>query len=147
VGPPIEYSGFLWMPPDIATYIYYTALDPFTGQEVHVARGLRDRKMQRESMQFFTPENDFMVREALLRAGRGDLIGNGCDCLIPSQPPRAALLARMEKANQSLGEGKYVHQIPTAESKGYRPGRKSARRQPRKGMKDANQGRGAEPHS
>jgi hypothetical protein len=124
----------------------YTGLDPFTGQEVHVARGRRDRKMQRALMQFFKPENDFMVREALLKAGRGDLIGSACDCLIPSQPPRAVARARMEKANQSLGEGNYVHQIPSAESKGYRPGRKSARRQPRTGVKGANQGRHAEPH-
>jgi Domain of unknown function (DUF3362) len=118
------------VPFDIATCMYYTGLDPFTGEEVYVAKGLQDRKMQRALMQFFKPENYFMVREALLKAGRGDLIGNGCDCLIPSQPPKAALRARMEKANESLGEGKYVHQIPTAESsKGYRPGRKTARRQ------------------
>ncbi len=101
--------------------------------------------MQRALMQFFKPENYFMVREALLKAGRGDLIGNGCDCLIPAQPPRAALRARMEKANESLAEGKYVHQIPTAgPDAGYRPGRKSARRQSRKGMKSANHGRRSE---
>jgi hypothetical protein len=85
--------------------------------------------MQRALMQFFKPENYFMVREALLKAGRADLIGNGCDCLIPSQPPKAALRARMEKANESLGEGNYVHQIPQPDpSAGYRPGRKSAQR-------------------
>ena len=118
---------------DIATALYHTGLDPFTGKEVYVAKGLRDRKMQRALMPFFKPESDFMVREALLKAGRGDLIGNGCDCLIPAQPPKAALKARMEKANESLGDGKYVHQIPNPESspepsKGYRPGRKSAKR-------------------
>ncbi len=47
--------------------------------------------MQRALMQFFKPENYFMVREALLKAGRGDLIGSGCDCLIQSQPPKAAI--------------------------------------------------------
>ncbi len=47
-----------------------TGLDPFTGQEVHVAKHLRDRKLQRALMQFFKPENSFMVREALLKAGR-----------------------------------------------------------------------------
>jgi uncharacterized radical SAM protein YgiQ len=143
---PDQVQDFIPAPFDIATCMYYTGLDPFTGQQVHVAKGLRDRKMQRALMQFFKPENYFMVREALLKAGRGDLIGNGCDCLIPSQPPKAALRARMEKANASLGEGNYVHQIPNPESgRGYRPGRKSARRQPRKGMKGANQGRRAEP--
>ena len=45
--------------------------------------------MQRALMQFFKPENYFEVREALLKAGRADLIGSGCDCLIPAQPPQA----------------------------------------------------------
>ena len=75
------------IPPDIATCMYYTGIDPFTNEEVYVARGLKDRKMQRALMQFFKPENDFMVREALLKAGRADLIGSGCDCLIPSNRP------------------------------------------------------------
>ncbi len=130
---PDQVQDFIPAPFDIATAIYYTGIDPFTGEEVYVATGLRDRKMQRALMQFFKPENYFMVREALLKAGRGDLIGNGCDCLIPAQPPRAAMRARIEKANQSLGEGKYVHQIPSSEPKtGYRPGRKTARRQDKK---------------
>jgi hypothetical protein len=114
---------------DIATALYYTGIDAFTGGKVYVAKGLRDGKMQRALMQFFEPDNYFVVREALFKAGRQDLIGSGCDCLIPAQPPKAALRARMEKANELLGEGKYVHQIPKPEtSAGYRPGRKSARR-------------------
>jgi hypothetical protein len=113
----------------IATALYWTCIYPFTGKEVYVAKGLRDRKIQRALMQFFKPENYFMVREALLKAGRADLIGSGCDCLIPSNPPKEALRARMEKANESLGEGKYVHQIPNPKSgEGHRPGRKSAKR-------------------
>jgi hypothetical protein len=35
------------MPHDVATCIYYTGIDPFTRQQIYVARGLRDRKMQR----------------------------------------------------------------------------------------------------
>ena len=60
---------------DIATCMYYTGIDPFTRQEVYVAKGLRDRKMQRALMQFFKPENYFEVRKALIEAGRADLIG------------------------------------------------------------------------
>ena len=69
-------------PPDIATCMYYTGIDPFTKQEVYIARNLRDRKLQRALLQFFKPENWFTVREALIQAGRQDLIGSGCDCLI-----------------------------------------------------------------
>ena len=133
---PDQVQDFIPAPFDIATAVYYTGIDPFTGEEVYVAKGLRDRKMQRALMQFFKPENYFMVREALLKAGRGDLIGKGCDSLIPANPPKAAL---RRKANgegdhyESPGEGRAVHQVPNPESsKGYRPGRKTARRQDKK---------------
>jgi radical SAM superfamily enzyme YgiQ (UPF0313 family) len=139
---PDQVQDFIPAPFDIATCMYYTGLDPFTGQEVHVARGLRDRKMQRALMQFFKPENYFMVREALLKAGRGDLIGNGCDGLIPAQPPKAAIEARRARANE-VAEGDHYHSIanpakgePVGErgllNQGYRPGRKTAHRQDRR---------------
>ncbi|HEV3257370.1 MAG TPA: DUF3362 domain-containing protein, partial [Gemmataceae bacterium] len=51
------------LPRDIATALYYTGIDPFTKKKVYVAKGLRDRKMQRALMQFFKPENWFTVRE------------------------------------------------------------------------------------
>jgi uncharacterized radical SAM protein YgiQ len=145
---PDQVQDFIPAPFDIATCMYYTGFDPFTGEDVHVARNLNDRKLQRALLQFFKPENYFEVREALLKAGRGDLIGSGCDCLIPSQPPKEALRARMKRSNQALTEGQYVHTIdrggcagsaprlsksgarPTRVS-GYRPGRRSARRKPR----------------
>ena len=85
---PDQVQDFIPAPFDIATCMYHTGLDPFTGEEVYIAKHLRDRKLQRAIMQFFKPENYFMVREALLKAGRGDLIGNGCDCLIPASRPR-----------------------------------------------------------
>jgi hypothetical protein len=71
---------------DIATCMWYPGVDPMTKKPVEVARQLRDRKLQRALMQFFKPENYFEVREALLQANRQDLIGNGCDCLIPQNP-------------------------------------------------------------
>jgi hypothetical protein len=110
---------------DIATAIWYTGIDPFTKQEAFVAHHLRDRKLQRALMQFFKPENYFLVREALIQAGRKDLIGSGCGCLIPAQPPREALEARRRQANQAA-RGEYVHRVPnpgTASRQGYRPGR------------------------
>jgi len=70
-------------PFDIATCMYYTGIDPFTKEAVYVANHLRDRKLQRALLQFFKPENYFEVRRALEEAGRTDLIGGGCDALIP----------------------------------------------------------------
>ncbi len=123
-------------PFDIATCMYYTGIDPFTKQQVYVAKGLRDRKMQRALMQFFKPENWFTVREALIQAGRQNLIGNGCDCLIPAQPSKEAIEARRRRANDSdhyhtvanpaKGEAAGERGLP---NRGYRPGRKPGRRQ------------------
>src|SRR5262245_49219542 len=96
---------------DIATCMYYTGIDPFTKQEVFIARHLRDRKLQRALLQFFKPENYFEVRKALVEAGRTDLIGNGCDALIPAQPPKEALQSRRDQANEAV-RGEYVHKIP-----------------------------------
>jgi hypothetical protein len=121
--------------------MYYTGIDPFSKEEVYVARHLRDRKLQRALMQFFKPENWFTVREALIEAKRTELIGDGCDCLIPANPPKEAIEARRRKANQA---GDHYHTVANPASgeepgergatprkpTGYRPGRKSrARRQ------------------
>ena len=130
---------------DIATCMYYTGLDPFTKQPVYVARNLRDRKLQRALVQFFKPQNYFEVRKALEQAGRQDLVGSGCDALIPAHPPAEAIRARRERANRNF-RGDYVHTIPDAgpeedgrdksvppaRGAGYRPGRKTARRRLRR---------------
>jgi uncharacterized radical SAM protein YgiQ len=126
---PDQVQDFIPAPFDVATCMYYTGIDPFTQQEVFVARQLRDRKTQRALLQFFKPENYFEVRKALEQAGRTDLIGGGCDALIPAVPPKEALQRRREGANAAV-RGDYVHTIPQPGKKhGYRPGRRSAQRQ------------------
>jgi hypothetical protein len=120
------------VPPDIATRMYHTGIDPFTGQEVDIAKQLRDRKLQRALLQYFKPENYFEVRKALEEAGRTDLIGGGGDAMIPAHPPKEALRARMERANDSV-RGDHVHTVPNEKKqRGYRPGRKSAKRRDRR---------------
>ena len=84
---PLQVQDFIPAPMDIATCMYYTGLDPITMKPVDTVTKLRDRKVQRALMQFFKPENYFTVREALIAAGRQDLIGNGKLCLIRSQAP------------------------------------------------------------
>ncbi len=70
---PDQVQDFIPAPMDVATAMYYTGIDPFTRQPVHIARHLRDRKLQRALMQYFKPENYFEVRQALRsRATRSD---------------------------------------------------------------------------
>ena len=106
---PEQVQDFIPAPMDIAACMYHTGLDPMTMKPVHVAKHLRDRKLQRALMQFFVPENYFMVRKALTQAGRQDLIGNGCDCLIPAKPPKAAIEARRKRAQRDATSGDHVH--------------------------------------
>lgn len=126
---PDQVQDFIPAPFDVATAMYYTGIDPFTKKPVYIARQLRDRKLQRALMQFFKPENYFEVREALRQAKRTDLIGDGCDALIPSRPPKEAVQKRRQDANQRFA-GNYVHTPPgtaagkqsrRAPGKGYRP--------------------------
>jgi uncharacterized radical SAM protein YgiQ len=139
---PDQVQDFIPSPFDIAACMYHTGLDPFTRKPVHVAKHLRDRKLQRALLQFFKPENYFEVRRALEQAGRQDLIGNGCDCLIPAQPPKEAIEARRQRANETA-RGDHYHAVanpakgePVGErglpNSGYRPGRKTARHQGKK---------------
>ncbi len=108
---PDQVQDFIPAPFDVATAMYYTGIDPFTKKPVHIAKQLKDRKLQRALLQFFKPENYFEVREALNRAGRQDLIGEGCDALIPSRAPPEAIQRRRQDANGRF-DGKYVHTIP-----------------------------------
>ncbi|MBI1373720.1 MAG: YgiQ family radical SAM protein [Phycisphaera sp.] len=135
---PDQVQDFIPSPYDIAACMYHTGLDPFTMKPVYIAKHLRDRKLQRALLQFFKPENYFEVRKALQQAGRYDLIGDGCDCLIPSRPPREALDDRRRRANESLQDqtsGDHIRGKPGRKpqaGKGYRPGRKSASRRKRR---------------
>ncbi len=120
--------------------MYYTGIEPFSKKPVNTAKNLGDRKLQRALMQFFKPENYFTVREALIKAGRADLIG-GCEGLIPNEPPKEALEARRRQANAAVRNDHY-HSVanPAAgeaagergaepPKTGYRPDRKTAKRQ------------------
>lgn len=138
---PDAVQDFIPAPLDVATTMYYTGLDPFTKKPVHIAKTMKERKAQRALMQFFKPENYFEVREALREVGRMDLVGDGCECLIPSRPPKEAIAQRRQDANKRF-RGDYVHTIPGAESEakkgskkerrdrkttGYRPDRRGAK--------------------
>jgi len=79
---PDQAQDFYPTPGTLSTAMYKTGRDPRTGEAVYVARGERERAMQRALLQYKKPENRELVREALMLAGRRDLIGPGGKCLI-----------------------------------------------------------------
>ena len=101
---PDQVQDFIPSPFDIAACMYYTGIDPMTKKPVKISKGLRDRRTQRALLQFFKPENYFEVRRALEQSGRHDLIGSGCDCLIPQHPPKEALDKKRSEATRAFTE-------------------------------------------
>jgi len=99
---PQQVQDFIPTPMDVATTMYYTGIDPLTMEPIYVAKGLRDKKMQRAMMQFFKPENYFLVRELLEQEKRHDLIGNHCGALISAYPPKEAIDARKKERERFL---------------------------------------------
>jgi len=54
--------------------MYYTGMDPYTGEKIFVARTIEEKKMQRALLHFNRPENRSTVMKALAEAGREDLV-------------------------------------------------------------------------
>ena len=79
---PEQVQDFYPTPSTISTCMYYTGLDPRTMKEVYVPKNPHEKAMQRALIQYRNPKNYALVREALILAGREDLIGFEKRCLI-----------------------------------------------------------------
>jgi predicted NBD/HSP70 family sugar kinase len=69
--------------------MYYTGIDPLSMKKVYVVTDYHEKQLQRALLQYNRPQNADMVREALTKAGRTDLIGFGEKCLIPPRRMKA----------------------------------------------------------
>lgn len=85
---PEQVQDFYPTPGTLSTVIYYTGLHPITLEEVYTPKTKEEKAMQRALLQFGKPRNYNIVYEALMKAGREDLIGNGPKCLIKSKEQR-----------------------------------------------------------
>ena len=80
---PEQVQDFYPTPSTISTCMYYTGLDPRTMEPIYVPKSSHEKAMQRALIQYREPRNYDLVKEALLKAGRNDLIGFDKKCLIP----------------------------------------------------------------
>lgn len=87
---PEQVQDFIPTPGSLSTCMYYTEIHPFTGESVYVAKSPHEKAMQRALLQYTNPRNYDLVKEALMKAGRADLIGDSPKCLIPATPRRRA---------------------------------------------------------
>ena len=84
---PEQVQDFYPTPSTISTVMYYTGLDPRTMKEVYTPTNPHEKAMQRALIQYRNPKNYYLVREALQKAEREDLIGFDKKCLIRPYPP------------------------------------------------------------
>ena len=106
---PEQVQDFYPTPSTISTCMYYTGLDPRTMEPIYVPKSAREKAMQRALIQYRNPANYDLVREALVKAGRQDLIGWDEKCLIrpirPKKRDEDASASRKGKGKAHDGKG------------------------------------------
>lgn len=100
---PEQVQDFIPTPGSLSTCMYYTEMNPLTGEKVYVAKDIHEKKMQRALMQYRDPKNYPLVYEALTKANRQDLIGHGPKCLI--RPPQRHMYTPSIKADKPTQRG------------------------------------------
>ena len=79
---PEQVQDYYPTPGTASTVMYYTGYNPLDMKPVYVATDYHDKQLQRALLQYNRPQNAPLVREALRKVGREDLIGYGEDCLV-----------------------------------------------------------------
>lgn len=96
---PEQVQDFYPTPSTISTCMYYTGVDPRTMKPVYVPHNPHEKAMQKALMMYRKPENYDLVKEALIKAGRQNLIGFDKKCLIA---PR-----KMDRKGEHQGQRSY----------------------------------------
>jgi uncharacterized radical SAM protein YgiQ len=103
---PEQVQDFIPTPGTLSTCMYYTGLNPLSGEKVFVAKSAHEKRLQRALLQYRDPKNADLVREALKRAGRADLIGLGAKCLVRPEDaglPKAVGLRKRKEGKGNAG--------------------------------------------
>ena len=103
---PEQVQDFYPTPSTLSTCMYYTGLDPRTMEPVYVPKNPHEKAMQRALIQYRNPANYELVKEALMKAGRTDLIGFGEECLIRPRrfaKERAAAAGKTDRKTAAAG--------------------------------------------
>jgi uncharacterized radical SAM protein YgiQ len=82
---PRQVQDFIPTPMAVATTMFYTGIDPLSGEPVYTARDLREKRMMKALVFYWDPQHWALAREALAKAGRRDLIGRGPHHLVPPE--------------------------------------------------------------
>ncbi len=109
---PEQVQDFYPTPGTVSTCMYYTGIDPVTMKKVYTATDPHEKAMQRALIQYRKPENYDLVKEALLREHREDLIGFDRKCLIPPYKPGAGGAKKDRNGSGGAKRGKVSSGMP-----------------------------------
>ena len=107
---PRQVQDFIPTPMSMATSMYLTGLDPFTSKPVFTAKTLKEKRLQKSLLLYWDPSQHDLTREALVAAGRADLIGTGPRALVPPATGKGALPRYMKSIKK--GRRKKRHRRP-----------------------------------
>ena len=137
---PEQVQDFYPTPGTASTVMFYTGINPLNGRSVYVERDPEIKRMQRALLQYNRRENHELVRRALIKCGRGDLIGYGEKCLVP--PQRGAGKGKGAAGNESARNGKNTQAgSRKATGNGYNKTAKTGQASAAKGRKAAQRGK------
>ena len=104
---PEQVQDFYPTPSTMSTVMYYAEVDPRDLKPVYVCKNPHEKAMQRALIQYRNPKNYDLVKEALIKAGREDLIGFDKKCLIkPRNMDNRPGSYTSKKDNSSMNKGK-----------------------------------------
>ena len=133
---PEQVQDYYPTPSTMSTVMYYTEIDPRDGKPVYVAKNPHEKALQRALIQYSNPENYDLVKEALEKCGRKDLIGFGEKCLI-----RPRKLAKEKSATQKTKENANTKKSVSQKQKNNINTRKTYSDDKKASGKDRNNGR------
>ncbi|WP_454053264.1 YgiQ family radical SAM protein [Clostridium sp. Marseille-Q7071] len=116
---PEQVQDFYPTPGSLSTTIYYTGINPITEKEIYVPKEHKEKSMQRALLQFQNPENHTLVKNALIKANRSDLIGFGSNCLIAPRPiKKQGYQGKNKVKEQDVSKKSYKNKKSLKSSKG-----------------------------
>ena len=104
---PEQVQDFYPTPSTLSTCMYYTGYDPRTMKPVYTPKNPHEKAMQRALIQYRNPKNYELVKEALILAGRTDLIGFDKKCLIRPRNVGNSYAGKTKNEGKSRGKKEY----------------------------------------
>jgi len=100
---PEQVQDFIPTPGTLSTCMYYSGINPLTGENVYVAKTSEEKHMQRALLQYRDPKNHRIVCKALHMAHRTDLIGFSPRCLVRPLSKEEINRDRMSSGSYDVG--------------------------------------------